>query len=166
MSTSARQGPSPGNRWISEAKSAVPPASLYSYPQCYQHHPQGILQRKSASSMPALFDIYPAASYSQAVTSQVPSALEGLTSVFGMGTGVAPPHIGTQLMPLAGQLVHQRCVHPGPLVVDSWGRSACYPRGNFYPLIHGPSHDLRLLHGFPEPRSSRTPSTAWRLSRC
>jgi hypothetical protein len=28
---------------------------------------------------------------SQAVTSQVPSALEGLTSVFGMGTGVAPP---------------------------------------------------------------------------
>jgi hypothetical protein len=28
---------------------------------------------------------------SQAVPSLVPSALEGLTSVFGMGTGVAPP---------------------------------------------------------------------------
>ena len=28
---------------------------------------------------------------SHAVTSAVPSAQEGLTSVFGMGTGVAPP---------------------------------------------------------------------------
>jgi hypothetical protein len=28
---------------------------------------------------------------SHTVTSAVPSALEGLTSVFGMGTGVAPP---------------------------------------------------------------------------
>lgn len=28
---------------------------------------------------------------SQAVSHQVPSALEGLTSVFGMGTGVTPP---------------------------------------------------------------------------
>ncbi len=28
---------------------------------------------------------------SHAVTHAVPSALEGLTSVFGMGTGVAPP---------------------------------------------------------------------------
>ena len=28
---------------------------------------------------------------SQAVSCQVPSALEGLTSVFGMGTGVTPP---------------------------------------------------------------------------
>ncbi len=28
---------------------------------------------------------------SRTVTSAVPSALEGLTSVFGMGTGVAPP---------------------------------------------------------------------------
>ena len=28
---------------------------------------------------------------SQAVSDQVPSALEGLTSVFGMGTGVTPP---------------------------------------------------------------------------
>ena len=28
---------------------------------------------------------------SRGVTTQVPSALEGLTAVFGMGTGVSPP---------------------------------------------------------------------------
>jgi len=28
---------------------------------------------------------------SQGLSPQVPSALEGLTSVFGMGTGVSPP---------------------------------------------------------------------------
>src|SRR5512140_2990412 len=27
--------------------------------------------------------------------------------------------------------------------VDSWARSACYPRGNFYPLSHGPSTRYR-----------------------
>ena len=27
------------------------------------------------------------------------------------------PHIATQLCPLAEQLVHQRCVHPSPLVL-------------------------------------------------
>ena len=66
-------------------------------------------------------------------------------------------------MPLAGQLVHQWHVHPGPLVLgtallnsptptadrdrtvsrrsepSSWGRSACYPRGTFYPLSDDPS---------------------------
>jgi hypothetical protein len=26
-----------------------------------------------------------------------------------------------------------------PVDVDSWGRSACYPRGSFYPLSDGPS---------------------------
>ncbi len=26
-----------------------------------------------------------------------------------------------------------------PVDVDSWGRLACYPRGNFYPLSNGPS---------------------------
>jgi hypothetical protein len=26
-----------------------------------------------------------------------------------------------------------------PVDVDSWGRSACYPYGNFYPLSHGAS---------------------------
>ena len=33
----------------------------------------------------------PAASYSPALICAVPSALEGLTAVFGMGTGVSPP---------------------------------------------------------------------------
>jgi hypothetical protein len=27
------------------------------------------------------------------------------------------PHVATQHLPLARQLVHQRCVHPGPLVL-------------------------------------------------
>ena len=107
-------------------------------------------------------------------------------------------------MLLAEQLVHQRCVHPGPLVlrtaplkfptpatdrdrtvsrrsepssraalmgeqpnpwdllqpqdamshievpnhsvdVNSWGRSACYPRGSFYPLSDGPSIRYRRI---------------------
>ena len=29
-----------------------------------------------------------------------------------------------------------------PVDMDSWGRSACYPYGNFYPLSHGDS----ILH--------------------
>ena len=42
--------------------------------------------------MPPPEDIYPGSDLlSHAVTSAVPSALEGLTTVFGMGTGVAPP---------------------------------------------------------------------------
>src|SRR3990170_3478519 len=49
--------------------------------------------------------VYPGSDLlSHAVTSAVPSALEGLTSVFGMGTGVAPPAtppgIGWQLYTL------------------------------------------------------------------
>ena len=30
---------------------------------------------------------------------------------------LSTPHMATQLLPLARQLVHQRCVHPGPLVL-------------------------------------------------
>src|SRR4030066_1700353 len=30
-----------------------------------------------------------------------------------------------------------------PVDVDSWGRSACYPRGSFCPLSHGPSTRYR-----------------------
>jgi hypothetical protein len=30
-----------------------------------------------------------------------------------------------------------------PVDVNSWGRSACYPRGSFYPLSHGPSTRYR-----------------------
>ena len=115
------------------------------------------------------------------------------------------PYTATQLCPLAGQLVHRRYVHPGPLVlrtaplkypapttdrdrtvsrrsepssrttliggqpnpwtvlqapgcdeptsrcqtspvdVNSWGRSACYPQGSFYPLSDGISTHYRLI---------------------
>ena len=70
-------------------------------------------------------------------------------------------------VPLARQQVHNRCVHPGPLVLrtdplkyptptmdrdrtvsrrsEPWGRSACYPRGNFYPLSDGNSILYRLI---------------------
>jgi hypothetical protein len=46
----------------------------------------------SKGALEAPFMFYPGSDLlSHAVTSAVPSALEGLTSVFGMGTGVAPP---------------------------------------------------------------------------
>ena len=32
-----------------------------------------------------------------------------------------------------------------PVDVDSWGRSACYPRGSFYPLSDGPSTRCRRI---------------------
>ena len=32
-----------------------------------------------------------------------------------------------------------------PVDVDSWGRSACYPRGNFYPLSDGISTHYRRI---------------------
>ena len=40
----------------------------------------------------------------QGVSPQVPSALEGLTTVFGMGTGVAPPLLPPE------RLVIERCM--------------------------------------------------------
>jgi hypothetical protein len=114
------------------------------------------------------------------------------------------PDLATQRCSLAGQLAHQRSVHPGPLVlgadslksltptadrdrpvsrrsepssrttlmgeqpnpwdlvqpqdvmsrhrgaepsvdVNSWGRLACYPRGSFYPVSHGPSTRCRRI---------------------
>jgi len=45
-----------------------------------EKHPEGFCLEKSGSDL-----------LSQGLPSQVPSALEGLTSVFGMGTGVTPP---------------------------------------------------------------------------
>ncbi len=30
-----------------------------------------------------------------------------------------------------------------PVDVNSWGRLACYPRGSFYPVSHGPSTQVR-----------------------
>ena len=32
-----------------------------------------------------------------------------------------------------------------PVDVDSWGRSACYPQGSFYPLSDGPSIRIRRI---------------------
>ena len=32
-----------------------------------------------------------------------------------------------------------------PVDVDSWGRSACYPQGNFYPLSDGTSTRCRRI---------------------
>ena len=32
-----------------------------------------------------------------------------------------------------------------PVAVDAWGRSACYPQGNFYPLSDGISTHYRLI---------------------
>ena len=52
------------------------------------------------------------------------------------------PDVATQQLPLAGQLVHQRSVHFGPLVLKAEPlkhRSACYPRSTFYPLSDGAS---------------------------
>ena len=36
-----------------------------------------------------------------------------------MLSALIPPDIATRRMPLAGQLVHQRSVHPGPLVLGT-----------------------------------------------
>jgi len=70
-----------------------------------------------------------------------------------MLSAIIPSKRDYSAMPLAWQLIHQRFVHPGPLVLrtdlfevpntsvdmDSWEVSACYPRGSFYPLSDGPS---------------------------
>ncbi len=121
-----------------------------------------------------------------------------------MLSAVIAARLSYPAMPLARQLVHQRSVHPGPLVlgaaplkspsptadrdrpvsrrsepssrtaltgeqpdpwdllqpqdatsrhqvpnllvdVNSWRRSACYPRGSFCPLSHGPSTRNRRI---------------------
>ena len=49
--------------------------------------------RLSTSSMESGGDLL-----SRAVTSQVPSALKGLTSVFGMGTGVTPSSLPPEMV--------------------------------------------------------------------
>ena len=53
---------------------------------------------------------------SQGVAPQVPSALVGLTAVFGMGTGVAPPPWSPEILLLSGVFVtpevERPCGHP------------------------------------------------------
>ena len=60
-----------------------------------QHQHEKIRQKQNEKRTPegALFFIqkFGGVLLSQGVYSQVPSALAGLTSVFGMGTGVTPP---------------------------------------------------------------------------
>src|SRR6266566_5055825 len=70
-----------------------------------------------------------------------------------MPSAVIPSVHSYAALRLAPQLLHQRYVHPGPLVLrtdplnsptptvdmDSWASSACYPRRTFYPLSDGPS---------------------------
>ena len=132
-----------------------------------------------------------------------------------------PSRLSYPAVLLAEQLVHQRSVHPGPLVlrtaplkfptpatdrdrtvsrrsepssraalmgeqpnpwdllqpqdatsrhrgakppvdVDSWGRSACYPRGSFYPLSDGPPTRYHRITK-PDFRPSRLVGLAVRL---
>ena len=46
---------------------------------------------------------------SQGISPQVPSALAGLTAVFGMGTGVAPPVWPPGIVVPAHEILERRC---------------------------------------------------------
>ena len=54
-----------------------------------------------------------------------------------------------------------------PVAVNAWERSACYPRGSFYPIIHGPSTRNRrvTLPGF-RPCSACVPHSQAPLYQC
>ena len=39
--------------------------------------------------------------------------------------------------------MHRPITRTGSSFTNSWARSACYPRGSFYPLSHGPSTRYR-----------------------
>ena len=89
-----------------------------------------------------------------------------------MLSAVIPPERSQSAMHLAVQLTYQRFVRPGPLVLrtaflkfptraadrdrtvsrrsepssrTAWARSACYPRGTFYPLSDGRSTTYRRI---------------------
>ena len=89
-----------------------------------------------------------------------------------MLSAVIPPERSQSAMHLAVQLTYQRFVRPGPLVLrtaflkfptraadrdrtvsrrsepssrTAWGRSACYPRGTFYPLSDSASTSHRRI---------------------
>ena len=51
-----------------------------------------------------------------------------------------------------------------PVDVDSWGRSACYPQGSFYPLSDGNSHSHTAGSLTPTFVTARNVSLAVRLS--
>ena len=123
---------------------------------------------------------------SHAVTSAVPSALEGLTTVFGMGTGVAPPVWppggepacravrvaaacrgtvirGQAARPIStGQLHALRRVHPRPIyLVIFQGPSEAFRPGRAH-LEAG--FALRCLQRFSLPHIA-TRRCAWRHNR-
>ena len=51
--------------------------------------------------------------------------------------------------------------------VDSWARSACYPRSTFYPLSDGPStRGRRITRADFRPCSARLPRSQARLCSC
>ena len=51
-----------------------------------------------------------------------------------------------------------------PVDVDSWGRSACYPQGSFYPLSDGNSHSHTAGSLTPTVVTARSVGLAVRLS--
>jgi hypothetical protein len=54
-----------------------------------------------------------------------------------------------------------------PVDVNSWGRSACYPRGNFYPLSDGPStRDRRITMPYFRTCSSCSSRSQASLCHC
>ena len=54
-----------------------------------------------------------------------------------------------------------------PVAVNAWERSACYPRGSFYPIIHGPStRDRRITLTDFRPCSACRPRSQAPLYQC
>jgi hypothetical protein len=85
---------------------------------------------------------------SQAVSHQVPSAQEGLTSVFGMGTGVTPPLWPPKPCSQALQALLENSIASTNVIVNpsprpiSTGRLHTLPRFHLRPInvvvYHGP----------------------------
>ena len=62
---------------------------------------------------------------SRTVTSQVPSALKGLTSVFGMGTGGTPSSLPPEMVSYVCDFIVSRLVYHSVTFVPLSERSAC-----------------------------------------
>ena len=62
---------------------------------------------------------------SRTVTSQVPSALKGLTSVFGMGTGGTPSSLPPEMVSYVCDFIASRLVYHSVTFVPLSERSAC-----------------------------------------
>ena len=77
---------------------------------------------------------------SRAVSSQVPSALKGLTSVFGMGTGGTPSPLPPEIVSFF-RLDFQTLARHVILCLQS---AACFP--GLYSLPPGPACESSQLH--------------------